>query len=125
MTKISINSEPVEWTKLSYHFQKVPKPGGGTYIIEVERKDSLITTYIENMVGKRIDDADFGSTAKGHFATTYNLVQYVLWKMEESFGQGLKKPLWVLNNIRDVFVSKDTLTITGECSPFVENFGDN
>ena len=123
MIRITINSEPVEWTTLCYHFQRNPKPGGATYNIAVSREESSLISYLEEMVGKAIDDPAFEGAAMGHWATTYNLVQYVLWEMEKSYGHATGRSLWVLNNIGSVVVTKDSLTITGICSPFLENFG--
>lgn len=123
MVRITINSQPVEWTKLSYHFQITPKPGGATYSIEVGYEESFIIAHIEDMVGKRVNDSEFECAAMGHWATTYNLVEYVLRKMEESIDKKTDRPLWVLNNIGNVVAMKTGLTITGACSPFVVNFG--
>jgi hypothetical protein len=119
MIAITINSKPVSWKYLAYHFQKHPKPGGGTYSIKVGREESFVIAYIEKMVGKTISDREFEDLAKKHWETTYNLVQYVLWKMEESSGQTIEQPLWVLNNIENVVVTNETLSITGLCSPFM------
>lgn len=122
MAKIIINTAEVEWTKITYHFQKIPNPGGGTYRVEVDHGDISTIAYIEQMVGKKLDDPDFKDAAKKHYASTYNLVQYVIWKLEESSGQKSETPLWVLNNIQDVKSTNDKLVISGECSPFLNDF---
>jgi hypothetical protein len=119
MAKFRINNKETDPSCIWFHYQKVAKPGGNNYELEIDIKEEKIIKELESLVKLKITEKKFCEKIIECNDSFYNPIRYTLSILKKDGLLNNVETKWVLNNITISHIENDKLYITGEASDFI------